>query len=135
MGILNVQGIDVTMGGHDILHDVTLEVAEHAVVSVIGSNGVGKTTLMRAISGIYRCAAGTITFRGTPIANLHSHRIVRLGLAQAPEGRMIFSNMTDVKTLCSVQEGYRPENSPISSLTSSRCSRFSPNVCARRRVR
>jgi branched-chain amino acid transport system ATP-binding protein len=94
MGILSVQGIDVTMGAHNILHDVTLEVAERAVVSVIGSNGVGKTTLMRAISGIYRCAAGTITFRGTPIANLHSHRIVRLGLAQAPEGRMIFSNMT-----------------------------------------
>ena len=94
MGILSVQGIDVTMGAHGILHGVTLEVAEQAVVSVIGSNGVGKTTLMRAVSGIYRCAAGTITFRGAPIANLQSHRIVRLGLAQAPEGRMIFSNMT-----------------------------------------
>ena len=85
MAILNVQGLDVTMGGHKILHDVTLEVAEHAVVSVIGSNGVGKTTLMRAISGIYRCAAGTITFRGTPIANLHSHRIVRLGSRRHPK--------------------------------------------------
>jgi branched-chain amino acid transport system ATP-binding protein len=94
MGILSVQGLDVTMGVHRILEGVTLEVAEQAVVSVIGSNGVGKTTLMRAISGIYRCAAGAITFRGTPIANLPSHRIVRLGLAQAPEGRMIFGNMT-----------------------------------------
>ena len=94
MGILTVQGLDVAMGVHRILEGVTLEVGEQAVVSVIGSNGVGKTTLMRAISGIYRCAAGTITFRGTPIANLPSHRIVRLGLAQAPEGRMIFGNMT-----------------------------------------
>ena len=94
MSILSVQGIDVTMGAHGILQGVTLEVAQHAVVSVIGGNGVGKTTLMRAISGIYRCATGTITFRGTPIANLPSHSIVRLGLAQAPEGRMIFSNMT-----------------------------------------
>jgi branched-chain amino acid transport system ATP-binding protein len=94
MAILSVHGLDVTMGVQAILHGVTLEVAEQAVVSVIGSNGVGKTTLMRAISGIYRCAAGTITFRGAPIANLPSHRIVHLGLTQAPEGRMIFSNMT-----------------------------------------
>jgi branched-chain amino acid transport system ATP-binding protein len=94
MGILSVRGLDVSMGVHAILHGVTIEVAEQAVVSVIGSNGVGKTTLMRAISGIYRCAAGSISFRGAPIANLPSHRIVRLGLAQAPEGRMIFSNMT-----------------------------------------
>lgn len=94
MSILSVQGIDVIMGAHGILQGVTLKVAQHAVVSVIGGNGVGKTTLMRAISGIYRCATGTITFRGTPIANLPSHSIVRLGLAQAPEGRMIFSNMT-----------------------------------------
>src|ERR1035441_10801262 len=94
MAILSVHGLDVTMGVQAILHGVTLEVAEQAVVSVIGSNGVGKTTLMRAISGIYRCAAGTITFRGAPIANLPSHRLVRLGLTQAPEGRLIFGNMT-----------------------------------------
>jgi branched-chain amino acid transport system ATP-binding protein len=92
--ILSVQTVDVIMGAHQILRGVTLDVEERAVVSVIGSNGVGKTTLMRAISGIYRCAAGTITFRGAPITNLRSHRIVRLGLAQAPEGRMIFGNMT-----------------------------------------
>ncbi len=94
MAMLQVQDVDVRMGVHQILRGVTLEVPDMAVVAVIGSNGVGKTSLMRAISGIYRCAGGNITFVGTPIANVKSHRIVRLGLVQAPEGRMIFGAMT-----------------------------------------
>jgi len=94
MAMLRVHNIDVRMGVHQILRGVTLEVPDMAVVAVIGSNGVGKTSLMRAISGIYRCAGGNITFAGTPIANVKSHRIVRLGLVQAPEGRMIFGAMT-----------------------------------------
>jgi len=94
MAILWVEGVDVRMGVQQILRGVTIEVAEGGVVAVIGSNGVGKTTLMRAISGIYACAAGSIIFDGTPIANVKSHRIVRLGLVQAPEGRMIFGAMS-----------------------------------------
>jgi branched-chain amino acid transport system ATP-binding protein len=94
MAVLQVQGVSVRMGAQQVLRDVSLEVAEQAVVTVIGSNGVGKTSLMRAISGIYRCAAGTIAFAGVPIANMKPHRIVRLGLVQAPEGRMIFGSMT-----------------------------------------
>ena len=94
MAMLQVRDVDVRMGVHQILRGVTLEVPDMAVVAVIGSNGVGKTSLMRAISGIYRCAGGNITFAGTPIANVKSHRIVRLGLVQAPEGRMIFGAMT-----------------------------------------
>ena len=94
MAILEVNDVGVRMGSQQILRGVTLEVPEHAVVTVIGSNGVGKTSLMRAISGIYRCASGTISFDHTPIANLKSHRIVRLGLVQAPEGRMIFGAMS-----------------------------------------
>jgi branched-chain amino acid transport system ATP-binding protein len=94
MAMLQVQDVDVRMGVHQILRGVTIEVPDMAVVAVIGSNGVGKTSLMRAISGIYRCAGGNITFAGTPIANVKSHRIVRLGLVQAPEGRMIFGAMT-----------------------------------------
>jgi len=94
MAILRVHDVGVRMGSQQILRGVTLEVPERGVVGVIGSNGVGKTSLMRAISGIYRCMAGTIVFEGRPIANLKSHRIVRLGLVQAPEGRMIFGAMT-----------------------------------------
>ena len=94
MAILRVQGVGVRMGSQRILRGVSLEVPEDGVVTVIGSNGVGKTSLMRAISGVYRCDGGSIVFGGAPIINLKSHRIVRLGLVQAPEGRMIFGAMT-----------------------------------------
>jgi branched-chain amino acid transport system ATP-binding protein len=82
------------MGVQQILHEVSLEVPERGIVTVLGANGVGKTTLMRALSGIYRASSGQISLAGEPIANLPSHRIVALGLAQAPEGRQVFSNMT-----------------------------------------
>ncbi|OYD83190.1 ABC transporter ATP-binding protein (plasmid) [Azospirillum argentinense] len=82
------------MGPQEILHGIDLTVAQGAIVAVLGSNGVGKTTLMRAISGVYRASRGSIAFRGEAIANLPAHRIVKLGLSQAPEGRQIFSNMS-----------------------------------------
>jgi branched-chain amino acid transport system ATP-binding protein len=94
MAILRVEDVYVQMGAQQIVRGVTLDVPEKSVVAVIGGNGVGKTSLMRTISGVYRCSAGTITFEGAPIANMKSHRIVRLGLVQAPEGRMIFGAMT-----------------------------------------
>ena len=91
--LLSIADLHVAMGPQEILHGVRLDVPEGAIVAVLGSNGVGKTTLMRAVSGIYRAKQGTITFRGQPIANMPAHRIVQLGLSQAPEGRQIFSNM------------------------------------------
>ena len=94
------------------------------MVAVIGSNGVGKTSLMRAISGIYRCASGTIVFADTEIANLKAHRIVRLGLVQAPEGRMIFGTMTRAgKSRAGRSVSYPPGRFRRSSTTCSRCSR------------
>lgn len=91
--LLSIADLHVAMGPQEILHGVRLDVAQGAIVAVLGSNGVGKTTLMRTVSGIYRAKQGTITFRGQPIANMPAHRIVQLGLSQAPEGRQIFSNM------------------------------------------
>ncbi|CAO3433558.1 ABC transporter ATP-binding protein [Azospirillum endophyticum] len=91
--LLSIADLHVAMGPQEILHGVRLDVPEGAIVAVLGSNGVGKTTLMRTVSGIYRARQGTITFRGQPITNLPAHRIVQLGLSQAPEGRQIFSNM------------------------------------------
>ncbi|WP_376963212.1 ABC transporter ATP-binding protein [Azospirillum sp. A26] len=91
--LLSIADLHVAMGPQEILHGVRLEVPDGAIVAVLGSNGVGKTTLMRTVSGIYRAKQGTITFRGQPIANMPAHRIVQLGLSQAPEGRQIFSNM------------------------------------------
>lgn len=91
--LLAIADLHVAMGPQEILHGVRLEVPEGAIVAVLGSNGVGKTTLMRTVSGIYRARQGSITFRGQPITNMPAHRIVQLGLSQAPEGRQIFSNM------------------------------------------
>ncbi|HYH21932.1 MAG TPA: ABC transporter ATP-binding protein [Azospirillum sp.] len=94
MSLLAIDNLHVAMGPQEILHGVSLTVPEGSIVAVLGSNGVGKTTLMRAVSGIYRAKSGSITFRGQPIANQPAHRIVDMGLCQAPEGRQIFSNMT-----------------------------------------
>ncbi len=92
--ILRVADLVVRMGVQTILSGVSIEVRQGGIVSVLGSNGVGKTTLMRAISGVYRAASGRIEFEGHDITNLAAHKIVAAGLAQAPEGRQIFSSMT-----------------------------------------
>ena len=94
MNVLEVESLVVRIGQQTILSGVSLVVPEGGIVSVLGSNGVGKTTLMRAISGIYRAASGSVRFLGDDIVRWPPHRIVAAGLAQAPEGRQIFSNMT-----------------------------------------
>lgn len=99
MSRLEVRGLDVTMGALRILRGVDLDVPAHGIVTVLGANGVGKTTLLRALSGIYAPSAGTIRFNGEPIGGLPSHAIVARGLAQAPEGRQIFAAMTVLENL------------------------------------
>ncbi|MCC7283800.1 MAG: ABC transporter ATP-binding protein [Acetobacteraceae bacterium] len=97
--VLRVQGLEVAMGALKILRGIDLEVPAGGIVTVLGANGVGKTTLMRALSGIYVPSAGTITLLGEAIAGLPSHAIVARGLAQAPEGRQIFPTMTVAENL------------------------------------
>lgn len=92
--MLEVESLVVRMGQQTILSEVSLVVPAGGIVSVLGSNGVGKTTLMRAISGIYRASSGSVRFLGEDIVRWPPHRIVAAGLAQAPEGRQIFSSMT-----------------------------------------
>ena len=97
--ILSIERLTVRIGPQTILQNVSLEVAPCSIVSVLGSNGVGKTTLMRAISGIYPVASGRIIFDGQDITNKPSHQIVSNGLAQAPEGRQIFFGMSVLENL------------------------------------
>jgi branched-chain amino acid transport system ATP-binding protein len=92
--LLEVKGLHVKMGVQDILRGIDIEVGEREIVAVLGSNGVGKTTLMRTVSGVYRPISGTIRFAGTDITKMPTHEIVAAGLGQAPEGRQIFSAMT-----------------------------------------
>lgn len=97
--LLEIRDLRVSMGAQPILEGVSLDVPEGGIVTVLGSNGVGKTTLMRAISGIYKVTGGDIRLDGKPINGLRSDEIVRLGICQAPEGRQIFSNMTVLENL------------------------------------
>lgn len=92
--ILEVHDLNVPIGAQPVLKGVSLTVPRNGIVCVLGSNGVGKTTLMRAISGIYRNATGRLRFDGKDILNLAPHEIVRRGVSQAPEGRHVFANMT-----------------------------------------
>ncbi len=93
-GALAVRDLTVAVGAQVVLHEVSLDVAPGAIVCILGANGVGKTTLMRAISGIYRIVRGSVRFGGADIANRPTHEIVRAGLAQAPEGRHVFASMS-----------------------------------------
>lgn len=91
---LTVERLVVSMGAQQILHEVSVTVPERGIVTVLGANGVGKTTLMRTISGVYRARSGRVVFQGQDITEQPSHRIVALGLAQAPEGRQVFAAMS-----------------------------------------
>ena len=92
--LLRVRGIDASYGRTRVLHDVTIEIRPREVVTVLGSNGTGKSTLLRAISGLLRPGTGEIEFAGRRIDGLHPKAIVRLGIAHCPEGRKVFPDMT-----------------------------------------
>jgi branched-chain amino acid transport system ATP-binding protein len=94
MALLAVSDLEVKMGDQPIIRGVNINVEDESIVSVLGANGVGKTTLMRAIGGIYKTSGGFIRFLNQDITNLPSQSIVKQGICQAPEGRQIFSNMT-----------------------------------------
>ncbi|WP_319514979.1 ABC transporter ATP-binding protein [Cohaesibacter marisflavi] len=97
--ILEINNLSLKIGVQDILHDVTVKVPQKGIVSVLGANGVGKTSLMRCVSGIYHATGGEILLDGQDISKLKSHDIVERGVMQAPEGRQIFSTMTVLENL------------------------------------
>lgn len=94
MSGLAIGDLRIALGGQAVLRGVTLAVPEGGIACVLGGNGVGKTTLMRTVSGIYRGAAGAISWQGRSLLGLRPHEIVARGVAQAPEGRHIFATMT-----------------------------------------
>lgn len=92
--ILRVTDLCVSYGAIQALRGVSLEVKTGQVVALIGANGAGKSTTLRAISGMLRPTAGRIVFRGEDTTGLKSHVLVRRGMAHAPEGRGIFHNLS-----------------------------------------
>lgn len=92
--MLRIEGLDVRFGGIHAVKNVDLEVRHGAITTLIGSNGAGKTTILRTISGLVRAHAGRIEFEGKPIQKLAPHEIVKRGIVHIPEGRIIFANLT-----------------------------------------
>ena len=97
--MLTVEGLRVAYGGRTVLDGIDLEVADGESLAVLGPNGVGKTTLARAISGVVRPQAGTITFDGARLDRLSPKAIVRAGVAGLPQGRRIFAGLTVLDNL------------------------------------
>jgi branched-chain amino acid transport system ATP-binding protein len=94
MALLEVSGIRTFYGAIEALKGVSLTVGEGEVVTLIGSNGAGKSTTLRSISGLTSAAAGTVTFDGEDITRVPAHEIVTRGIALSPEGRHCFARMT-----------------------------------------
>jgi branched-chain amino acid transport system ATP-binding protein len=94
MSLLQVRDLDVFYGAVHALHGVSLDVNEGEIVTLIGSNGAGKSTTLRAITGMIRAKGGEVTFAGRPITGFAPHQMVPLGIAHCPEGRGIFGNLT-----------------------------------------
>ena len=92
--MLSVEGLDLHYGDAQALAGVTLDVPQGAIVAIVGANGAGKTSLIRAISGMLKPSAGRIRFKGEDITGQPSHRVCNLGLGQVAEGRQVFPSLT-----------------------------------------
>jgi branched-chain amino acid transport system ATP-binding protein len=92
--MLTVEGLRSRYGRIEVLHGVDLDVRSGEIVTVVGANGAGKTTLLRCLSGTQPASGGEITFRGDKMTGVPAYKRVSRGLAQSPEGRQIFTNLT-----------------------------------------
>ena len=97
--MLEIKDLVVNYGSIAALHGISIRVEQGSIVTLVGANGAGKTTTLRAISGIVKSKSGAILFNGEDITQLPPHRIVARGIAQSPEGRMVFANLTVMENL------------------------------------
>ncbi|MCS5705884.1 ABC transporter ATP-binding protein [Synechococcus sp. FGCU-3] len=92
--LLQLEGLAVRYGSVQALHGMELEVRQGELVTLLGSNGAGKSTTLRAISGLVQTCGGRILWRGAPLAGVPAHRIVRMGIGHCPEGRRVLSRQS-----------------------------------------
>lgn len=97
--ILQIKDLDVSYGSVVALKGLSFEVKQGEIVVLVGANGAGKTTTLRTISGLVKPKKGDIIFEGKRIDHLHAHKIVRLGISHAPEGRRIFNTLNVYENL------------------------------------
>ncbi|WP_373470878.1 ABC transporter ATP-binding protein [Carnobacterium alterfunditum] len=99
MDMLKVKDLSVYYGVIQATKEINFEVNEGEIVSLIGANGAGKSTVLKAISGLHRPKSGEIIFKGQPIQKESTRKIVQLGISQVPEGRHVFKGMTVMENL------------------------------------
>jgi len=97
--LLQLKNIDLYYDGIHALKDLSIEVKKGEIVTLIGANGAGKTSTLRAISGLHPIKNGTITYNGKDLKKIPANKIVSLGLSHVPEGRKIFANLTVYENL------------------------------------
>ena len=97
--MLELKDVVVHYGSIAALHGISISIEQGTIVTLVGANGAGKTTTLRTISGVVRPKSGSIVFAGEDITELAPHKIVSRGLAQSPEGRMVFANLTVMENL------------------------------------
>ncbi len=97
--ILEVEDVHTYYGSIQALKGITIDVRQGEIVTLIGANGAGKSTTLRSINGLNRPRRGTIRFQGQEITNRPAHEIVKLGIAQSPEGRRLFPRMSVLENL------------------------------------
>ncbi len=99
MSMLSVQNLRAGYGKIEVLHDVSIDVAQGQIVTLIGANGAGKTTLLKTVSGLIRPTGGTMMFEDATLVRRPAHKIVQLGMSHVPEGRAILKRMTVLDNL------------------------------------
>ncbi len=99
MALLDVKNLSVSYGVIKALKDISFHVEKGEIVALIGANGAGKTTTLHTLSGLLKPDTGTITYKDTNITQLPGHKTVALGMAQVPEGRRVFADMTVLQNL------------------------------------
>jgi len=97
--VLEVKDLRVHYGTVEAVKGVSFEISERAIISLIGANGAGKTTCLRALTGLVKPSGGEVRFENTSLVGLAPHQIVRLGIAHVPEGRRLFPKMTVLENL------------------------------------
>lgn len=128
---LLVKNLKIRYGAIEAVKGIELEVPEGAVVALLGANGAGKTSTLRAVSGLVPVASGSVVFHGREIAGMDAEKIAALGLAHSPEGRQIFGDLTVEENL--KIGAYTVRSKKDMQANMARCHRYFPRLAERRK--
>jgi branched-chain amino acid transport system ATP-binding protein len=110
--LLELSGVETSYGPSRVLFGISLAIASGEMVSLMGRNGMGKTTTVRSIMGLTRASAGSIRFAGQEIRELPAYRVAKLGIGLVPEGRQVFANLTARENLVATAANRGGANDP-----------------------